>query len=82
MGLLRFVLIGLLLFIVYLWLRSKWREFVRSFGPENPALITPQPLVACDHCGIRVPARDVVSDRQRTYCSKLCQDAAIQYHHS
>ncbi|MBF0425454.1 MAG: hypothetical protein HQL66_06520 [Magnetococcales bacterium] len=75
MGVLRFVLIGLMFLIVFQWFKVKWRRFIRMLA-GNPALNVPQPLVACVQCGTRVPAQTIVADHDRAYCSQACHDAA------
>ncbi|MBF0177577.1 MAG: hypothetical protein HQL63_12130 [Magnetococcales bacterium] len=71
MGLIRLFLIGLLIYVAYLWLRSQWRKIPSS--KEDPTLIMPQPLAACERCGTQVPLDAAVRDQDRIYCSQACR---------
>jgi uncharacterized protein len=55
---------------VFWWLRSRARPVVRKAPPPAPAKpAAPQPMVACAHCGLNLPAADAAYDvGGRPYC--------------
>lgn len=65
----KYLLVIAVVAVFYLY----WKKQRRSIQTPPPAAATklapPQPMVACSHCGLHLPAHDALIDtRQQPYC--------------
>lgn len=78
---LKYLLIGLVLFIlVYLPIKKRLTqtrkttrdnsEPQRDAGVDSKPPSAPENMVACDHCGLHLPAGEAHRDAGRYYCSE------------
>ncbi len=74
-------LIWLLIALVVVWRwRSSTSKSVQAPAPEaqDPTPVAPKAvdMHACAHCGLHLPAQDMVTGTQGRYCSALHRDLA------
>jgi uncharacterized protein len=77
-----------LLFGVWLWRRNRLNYLKQ--GPhkkdgqqtpqaQSPSVNQPSPMLACKHCGVRMPESDMFKGKQGVYCTPAhCQADADQ----
>jgi uncharacterized protein len=63
----------LVLFLVFLFFAWRWRAAriapVRDANKPRQPKGDPQAVVACDHCGLHIPAADALDGSRGVYCS-------------
>ncbi|MEM7480351.1 MAG: PP0621 family protein [Acidobacteriota bacterium] len=76
--LLRFLFLALLLYLVWRGLRSlaldtsQRHRMPRDGASPGPFTEVSDQLVACNRCGVRIPAGRMVRQGGRVYCSQDC----------
>jgi uncharacterized protein len=78
-----------ILFAVWLWRRNRLNTLKQgqtkdandSRPAQGPSALTPSPMQACLHCGVHMPAADMVQGQRGHYCSQAhCQAASDSAH--
>jgi uncharacterized protein len=71
------------LFAVWLWRRNRLNALnerqsksSETAKPNNASPLEPSPMQACLHCGVHMPATDMVQGKRGLYCSQAHRQAA------
>lgn len=67
MNLIRVLIIGLLVWLVYRMIRAALNK-PRRQGPTKPAALSTD-MVRCQHCGIHIPRDEALQQGDAFYCS-------------
>lgn len=71
----KYLLVIAVVAIFYLYLK-KQRAPLRPPPKASTPLVPPQPMQACAHCGLHLPARDALLDAAgRPYCCEAHRNA-------
>lgn len=74
----KYLLVIAVVAIFYLYLK-KQRTPLRPPPKAGPPLAPPQPMLACAHCGLHLPARDALVDAAgQPYCSEAHRRAGTR----
>jgi len=76
------ILIFLLAVVLLLWLlrKSSTRRAPPPPPPPRDAAATPQPMLACAHCGVHLPRDEALPGRGGVFCGEAHRAAYEQAH--
>lgn len=75
----KFILILVAVLVLFWLVRSSLRR-ARPPAPEAPPAGGPQPMLACAHCGVHLPANEVLPGRGGVFCGDAHRAAFEQAH--
>lgn len=71
----KYLLVIAVVAVFYLYWKKQRRSIQTPPPPPATTLAAPQPMVACTHCGLHLPAADALIDtRQQPYCCEAHRD--------
>lgn len=74
MSLIRLIVIALLVWIVYRMIRISLEK--RKIQPKSKPKIAD--MVACEYCGLHIPAEEAIQSNDRSYCCREHQKLDIK----
>lgn len=69
MGLIRFLILALVFWLLFRLFRRYWDKLPRNNRPRANI----DNIVRCEHCGVHVPQKEALEHNGKYYCSKAHQ---------
>ncbi|MFK8067450.1 MAG: PP0621 family protein [Gammaproteobacteria bacterium] len=77
-GLVRLIVLGLVIGFVYKLIRKFQQNRLQKNSESSSRSknnVSSKKTVQCDHCGVYVPANELVSDGEKNFCSQEHKEA-------